>query len=130
VAIGFTLNSVAYGAHGSGNARVALDFASGAGDYETVVHHVPGVDGSYKTRCGRRGRTMVATVRYVGTLANVQAYAAADREAMANVAVTIVDVEGTSRTNCELTAWRWVRTPVGGGSTVIGDVELTFRCDA
>lgn len=128
----FTIGGTSFGQCDASNGRKARFIAVSSARYAQQREHVPATDGNLVIRGGRVGGTIVAQMRYVGSLASVLGLMKTDREAWDNTAVTIVDDAGTSFANCNLIAdgFQVISAAVGISATsVFMDAQAMFTRD-
>lgn len=131
--LSFSIGGTAFAALSSTGARSAMEYAPESPQQGIARFHVPGSDGNYIVREGRAGVKIRLRFRYIGTLSAVFSALASDRDAWANVAVTIAGPDTTyQRCQLEPGSMRIVRAPVakGDGTNVSMDVEAVFTSDA
>ena len=133
MSLSFTIGGVSYATHSIASGRKALDIAVSAPNYDVRRFHPPGVDGNLIIRMGRTGQKITATVRYIGdSLSAARALYRSDREAFANTAVTIVDDEGQTITNCNMMTCERASPPKATGRAVgqtFFDATMVFTRD-
>ena len=94
---------VAFGAMSVSNGRKAMSMSVNSPSYSKQQFSLPGVDGIYVVRGGKRATQITAMVRYVGaSVTAAEALYTSDKAAFANVALTITDPSATVYTRCEL----------------------------
>jgi len=137
MSISATLGSQSFGApSSSGTARQLLGEKVNGAVYDKRRFHVPGVDGNYIVRCGRKSQLLVYRLRYFGSVANVADYMATDYNKWATESITIEDSGGNSHNGCNLTddGFKVIgeMRPAGRATAtnVYVDVEATFTVDA
>jgi len=98
----FSIGGVAYADNGPADGKHAMGISVGSPGQDIKRFHAPGTDGNLVIRGGRVGQSIVCIIRYIGTVAGSRALYRADKDAFANTAVTIIDDESYSHTNCNL----------------------------
>ena len=133
-ALTHTIGGVSFGALSSAAGRKSLGCFPEALEYDVKRFHAPGTAGNFIVRGDRMGGKIVAGLRYVDSLANVQSNYQSDRSGWENTALAIVDSTGTTFARCNLDngGMKITRKPtsIGRGGLVFMDAVATFTVDS
>jgi hypothetical protein len=131
MAVTFSIGGVPITALAHSAGRKAMACRVGAPHYILLRYHPMGGNGNFLIRGGRDGMPIHAVIRYIGTSgALAESLFAADKTAWSNVAVTIIDENGDTWTNCNLASAERLRDPKGiGGAGDYYDALFLFTWD-